>query len=99
MELLAGIPLVGQLTLVGLSFSLNLFGLVQYIRGELVSRKHVEEVQKMADQWQHAWEVSMQTQAANALALERMTVLADTFEHFLTSLPQAQTPSNGGTDT
>lgn len=59
-----------------------------YVSGDIVTRKDYDAVQKMSDQWQHAWEVSQQTQIELAEVIRTMTILADTLKHFLDSLPR-----------
>lgn len=93
-----GLPTWGVATLVGLPLTILVFLLVQAIRGEFVSRRQMEAVQKVADSWQHAWEVSQQTQADQATALTRMTTLTDVFEHFIESLPKPEGPKEEGTE-
>ena len=41
-----------------LLLSLVVYVVRAYINGDIVTRKQYEAVQKMSDQWQHAWEVS-----------------------------------------
>lgn len=72
--------------LLGISLSVNVFILIEFVRGTWTSRKNVEEVQKMADTFQAAWAVSQENQTRSAELLVRMTALADTIEHFFDSL-------------
>lgn len=76
-----GIPL-------GLSLALNLFFLVQLIRGELVTRKQVDQVQKMVDTFREALASAMSNQNILTDGLKHLDVLTETFAHFLDSLPK-----------
>ena len=87
-----GLPTWGIATLVGLPLTILLYIMLQFFKGEFVHRRHLESVQKVADSWQHAWDVSQQTQAEQAAAINRMTELSDVFEHFIKSLPRPEGP-------
>lgn len=63
-----------------LLLSLVVYVVRAYINGDIVTRKQYEAVQKMSDQWQHAWEVSQEQ-------VQQFTVLTETLKHFLDSLP------------
>jgi hypothetical protein len=88
---LGEIPLWGQWGLLGFSMGLVLFFMVQFIRGELVSRKQLEDAQRASDSWQHAWEVSQQTNHEVVALLGQLTVTTQTMERVLNALPPAQT--------
>lgn len=89
MNPLADLPITGQWTILGVLVGIIVFILVQFFRGEIVTRKHLDQVQKIADGWRESWGTTMQVQASTITILERMVALADTFEHFLESLPKA----------
>lgn len=81
--------LVKDLGLIGgLSVAINLFILVQWVRGELVSRKQVDQVQKMADTFEHGMNTAMSNQSRTADALTQIDSLVQTFKHFIESLPK-----------
>lgn len=82
-----GLPVWGVGTLVGLPLTALLFIFVRYIQGEIVSRKQLEDKQKVADSWQHAWEVSQETNHAVMELLQQLTVTAQTMEKVLKALP------------
>lgn len=79
--------------LAGLPLMVLLFFVVRWAQGEFVTRRQYDAVQKMSDQWQHAWESSQQSAVALAEAVHKLTSVAATLEHFLRSLP-----SGGGDD-
>jgi hypothetical protein len=81
------IPFWGQWGLLGISISLNVFFMARYSLGEWVSRKQLDQVQKMADTWQHGWEVAQSNQSAAAELLVKLGPLVDSFQHFIESLP------------
>jgi hypothetical protein len=82
-----GLPVWGVGTLVGLPLTALIFIFVRYIQGEIVSRKQLEDKQKVADSWQHAWEVSQETNHAATDLLKQLTVTAQTMEKVLQALP------------
>jgi hypothetical protein len=86
-----GLPTWGIGTLVGLPLTILLFVFVQFMRDEFVSRKRLQDVQKVADSWQHAWEVSQQTNHDVSQLLGQMVVTAQTMEKVLKAMP-AQSP-------
>ena len=88
MEALMGIPLIGQYSIVGLSLALNIFTLVQVIRGELVPLSRVA-------QWQKAWEISMQTNKDLAEVSADTKVVAETLTKLVSALPQPQSTESG----
>lgn len=95
MDLLSELPVAGQWTVLGILVGLLVFVVLQIFRGELVPRKQVDQVQKIADTYQRAWENSQQTNVTLSVTLEqftglvaRMEPLAETMEHVLESLPK-----------
>lgn len=88
MNLLSELPVWGQWSVLGILVSIIVFVIILLLKGDLVTRKHVDSVQKTADSWQKAWETSMQVQASMTLVLEKMMTVAETMEHLLVSLPQ-----------
>ncbi len=85
---LGTLPLWGQYGILGLSLGLNIFFVVQIVRGELVSRKELDQVQKTAETWQHGWEVGQQNQHVWTELLTKFNTLADALQHFIESLPK-----------
>lgn len=88
------IPLWGQWGLFGLSLSLNLFFLVQWVRGVIVSYKMVEQanstteqVQGVADTFQRAWQIEMERADKFAEAVNKLTVQGETTLRMLEALP------------
>lgn len=96
MDLLSELPIWGQWSVLGTLVALIVFVIILLLKGDLVTRKHVDSVQKTADSWQHAWETSMQVQASMTTVLEKMMTVAETMEHLLLSLPQP--PDKQGDD-
>lgn len=88
------IPLWGQWGLFGLSVSLNLFFLVQWVRGVIVSYKMVEQansttvqVQGVADTFQKAWQIEVARSDKYAEAVSKLTVQGETMLRILETLP------------
>lgn len=88
MELLSGIPVVGQYSIVGLLVGFVVFIVVQIIRGELVPLSRVA-------QWQKAWEISMQTNKDLAQVASDTKVVAETLTKLVSALPQPQSTEEG----
>lgn len=88
MDILGNLPDWGQVSLFSLSLAVNAFFVAAYMRGELVSRKHFEAVQKMADTWQHGWEVSQENETSLRESVSRLSDLTEVFSHFIDSLPK-----------
>lgn len=86
-----GLPVWGIGALVGLPLTVLLFICVRYIQGEIVSRKQLEDKQRVADSWQHAWEVSQETNHAATDLLKQLTITAQTMERVLNALPLTDT--------
>lgn len=88
------IPLWGQWGILGLSLSLNLFFLVQWVRGVIVSHKMVEQansttsqVQGVADTFQKAWQIEVARNDKYAEAVNKLTVQGETALRMLEALP------------
>ena len=81
------VPLIGQLSLLGLSLGLNVTGIILLLRGILATRPQLESVQKMSDTWQHAWEVEKQTNEKQAETLNKLVVIGETSLRILEALP------------
>lgn len=88
MDVLGSLPTWSQVSIAGLSLAFNFFIAVELIRGNLVPRKQVEQVQKMADTWQHGWEVSQANEARLGAIATNLTAMSDVFQHFIESLPK-----------
>lgn len=88
------IPTWGQWGLFSLSLSLNLFFLVQWVRGVIVSYKMVEQansttaqVQGVADTFQKAWQIEVARSDKYAESLSKLTAQGDTMLRILEALP------------
>lgn len=86
------LPIWGQWGILGLSLGMNLFFLVRYATGQWVARSRLEDEQKNSASWQHAWEVSMETNHAATSLLAQLTVTAQTMEKVLNALPASSVP-------
>lgn len=84
---LEGIPIWGQWGILGLSIGLNIFGAVEFIRGTWTSRKNLDQVQKLADTFQHAWEVSEKKWETVVPTLNNLVVTSDTILRIIEAAP------------
>ncbi len=88
MEVFSSFAQFGPLgILLGISLGFNIFIIIEFVRGTWTSRKNLDQVQKISDQYQQAWEKAMENQAKSTDILSRLTVVADTIEHFIKSMP------------
>lgn len=99
------IPIWGQWGLVSLSLSLNLFTLVQWVRGVIVSFKIVEQansttaqVQGVADTFQRAWQIEVARADKYADSLSKLTVQGETVLRVLEALPPVMHPPGSPVD-
>lgn len=83
------LPSWSQWSIFGLSFSLNVFLLVQFIRGELVSRKQVDAIERVGQGYQKAWEISENTKQEGADVLKHLVASSDTALQILQALKDA----------
>lgn len=86
-----GLPVWGVATLVGLPLTVLIFIGIQALRGEFVTRRQLDAVQKIADTFQKAWEVSEQGKHEALALASQLTVTAQTMEKVLNALPLAST--------
>jgi hypothetical protein len=87
---LGELPLWGQWSLFGLSLGFNFFFITLYIRGILVSRAQLDQVQKLADTFQAAWAQDQETKHEAIALTALLTTTATTMEKVLNALPQAE---------
>lgn len=87
------LPMWGQWGLVG--FLLAVVGLVvtQLIRGDLVTRGHLERERELMQFWRDAWVEERKASAEYAEAITRNTELVDALQAVLRALPR---PEGGG---
>lgn len=86
---LESIPIWGQWGILGLSLSLNIFFIAQLFRGEIPTRRELDQVQKTADTFQAAWATA---QADNSEQKGMIVEIADgmrTVTKFINALPPA----------
>lgn len=88
--MLDGLPAVGEYSVLGLSVALNVFVVICLLRGILATRPQLDAVQKIADSWQKAYTDVMASQKDNSAVMTELSVLTETFKHFLESLPRAE---------
>lgn len=81
------LPLWSQWGIMGVLVAVIVYVAIEFIRGDITTRKHLEQVQKLADTFKDAWVADQQIKADLASAVARMETLSDTFEHFINSLP------------
>jgi hypothetical protein len=86
--LISELPDWTQLSMFALSVVVNGFFVIKWVNGGFVSRKEVDQVQKMADTWQHGWETSQNNFAVLTGLVNELTPIADTLKKFISSLPQ-----------
>lgn len=87
--MLLDLPIWGQLSIMALSLGLNITFILMYVRGELASRREVEQIQKTADTFQAAWATA---QADNSEQKSMIVDIADgmrTVTKFINALPPA----------
>jgi len=84
---LIGIPLYGQLGILGLSLSLNIFIVVEFVRGTWTSRKNLEDARENTKIFQSAWEISESTNDGLVDVTNKLLVGQDTMLHILQSIP------------
>lgn len=85
---LASLPVAPVATIIG--FLLTVIGWVLFLilTGRLVTRSQLEDAQKNADRFEHAWQISQETQSGSHEVLSKLGVLTTTFAHYLDSLPR-----------
>jgi hypothetical protein len=83
----SGLSLVGEYTPLGVSISFNLFFIIMYVKGLLVSRSHYMDQVKISDSWQQAYEKSEDTKRDQGELLKKLIVVSDTMERVLNAFP------------
>lgn len=86
--LISDLPDWTQWSILALSVIINAFFVIKWVNGSIVSRKEVEQVQKMADTWQHGWETSQNNFLVLTELVKELTPITDTLKKFITSLPK-----------
>lgn len=85
--MLESVPMWGQVSLFGLSLGLNITFIILIARGILATRAQLEQVQKVADTFQKAWETAMTTNGESIAVLNKLTVSSDTMLKILEERP------------
>lgn len=86
---LESIPLWGQWGILGLSLSLNIFFISQLFRGEIPTRRELDQVQKTADTFQAAWATSQADNSEQKMMIVEIAAGMKTVTKFIHSLPPA----------
>jgi hypothetical protein len=84
---LISLPLWSQLGILGLSLSLNVFIVIEFVRGTWTSRKNLEDAQKNTETFQKAWEISESTKDGLVDVTNKLLVGQETMLRILQSLP------------
>lgn len=82
------LPIWSQWGITGVLIVVLVYIAVEFIRGNLATRKQVDQVQRMADTFKDAWIAEQQVKTDLADAVMRLTDVADIIEHFIKSLPR-----------
>lgn len=82
------LPIWSQWGIIGVLVAVLVYIVIEFIRGNLVARKQLDQVQKMADTFKDAWIAEQQVKTDLADAVMRLTDVADIIEHFIKSLPR-----------
>lgn len=81
------LPIWSQWGIIGVLVAVLVYIVIEFIRGNLVARKQLDQVQKMADTFKDAWIAEQQVKTDLSNSVVRLTDVADTIEHFIKSLP------------
>lgn len=96
------LPFGAQTSILGTLLVIVMWVIWLVLSGRLVPRSQLEDAQKTADRFEHAWEVTQENQKNLADAITDIGALTNTFAHFIDSLPgQGNTGVNhpgGGPD-
>lgn len=87
---LESIPLWGQLGIAGVPLLLIVWVIYAILKGDLVTRKHVEQVQAMADTYLKAFQVAQETTEKQAALLKSLTATSETMAHLIEALPTSE---------
>lgn len=84
---LASIPLWGQWGILGLSLGLNMFIVIEFVRGTWTSRKNLEDARENTKIFQSAWEISESTNDGLVDVTNKLLVGQNTMLRILQSIP------------
>ena len=90
------VPLWGSFSVIGVLVGIIVTVMIMDLRGDRVSRKQLDQVQKIADTFQKAWEISEQTKEGLVDVLNKLTVGQDTILRILQSYPPSSEDEGGG---
>lgn len=82
------LPIWGQFSIVAVLVGIIATVLILFFRGEITSRKQLDQVQKMADTWMHAYEMSEKKWEAVGPTLNNLVVTSDTILHIIQAAPK-----------
>lgn len=81
------LPIWGQLSIIGVLVSIIVTVFIMYIRGDIVSRKAVDQAQKMADTFQEAWATSHAAYLGLVEPISKMVTGQETILRILEATP------------
>lgn len=98
-ELLEEVPLWGQWSVLGMSIGLNVTFVLLFVRGIIVSRAQLDQVQKTADMFQLAWSNTQKDGAEMKQMLLDVSVGMKTMAKVIEALPKpASSPGQESDD-
>lgn len=81
------LPFGVQTSILGFLLCLLSWVIWLVLTGRLVPRSQLEDAQKTADRFEHAWQITQENQGNLAAAIVEVGTLTKTFAHFIDSLP------------
>jgi len=103
--MIEGIPLWGSASVIGVLLSMLAAVVVMLFRGDIATRKEVDQVQKVADTLHKAWEtaehgreIAEETNRGQAEVLNKILVGQDTMMRVLDALPSKPVRKSGETN-
>ena len=93
--MIEGIPISGSMSIIGVLLTIISTVIIMLLRGDIATRKEVDQVQKLADTMQKAWETSEHgreiqenTIQGQAEVLNKLVVGQDTILKVMDALPR-----------
>lgn len=84
------VPVWGQWSIMGSIFAILVFVITQMVRGELISKSHLDRERELAELWKDAWEKERQASTQYAESVTRNIELIETLKAVLNALPVKQ---------
>lgn len=85
--MIESVPLWGSFSIIGVLVGIIVTVLIMFLRGDIVSRKQLDQVQKIADTFQEAWKTEQATKQEAIALSNQLMVVATTMEKVLDALP------------